>query len=230
MPMPRPSWPRRYTTTPRSSSATFCIGGRELRAAIAAQRAEHVAGQALAVHPHEHVLGPLHVAAHERDVVLAVEHRLEHDALELAELRRDRRLGEPADELLVLAPVADEVGDRDEQQAVLVGEPFELGRAGHVHLLLVDDLAQHAGRVQTGEPCARSTVASVWPARFSTPPSRASSGRMWPGRARSSGACRGIDERLDRRRRGRRPRCPCWCRGGSRPTRGTRCAGSRCSA
>ena len=38
---------------------------------------------------------------------------------------------------------------------------------------------------------AKSTVASVWPARLSTPPSRASSGRMWPGRARSSGRVAG---------------------------------------
>ncbi len=34
---------------------------------------------------------------------------------------------------------------------------------------------------------ARSTEASVWPARTSTPPSRARSGKMWPGRARSPG-------------------------------------------
>ena len=33
----------------------------------------------------------------------------------------------------------------------------------------------------------RSTAASVWPARFSTPPSRARSGKMWPGRRRSWG-------------------------------------------
>ena len=32
---------------------------------------------------------------------------------------------------------------------------------------------------------ARSTAASVWPARFSTPPRRAMSGAMCPGRARS---------------------------------------------
>ena len=31
-----------------------------------------------------------------------------------------------------------------------------------------------------------STAASVWPARTSTPPSRASSGKMWPGVARSA--------------------------------------------
>src|SRR5216684_2341799 len=34
---------------------------------------------------------------------------------------------------------------------------------------------------------ARSTEASVWPARTRTPPVRARSGKMWPGRARSCG-------------------------------------------
>ena len=34
---------------------------------------------------------------------------------------------------------------------------------------------------------ARSTAASVWPVRTSTPPERARNGNTWPGRARSSG-------------------------------------------
>lgn len=34
----------------------------------------------------------------------------------------------------------------------------------------------------------RSTEPSVWPARTSTPPSWARSGKTWPGRTRSSGA------------------------------------------
>ena len=34
---------------------------------------------------------------------------------------------------------------------------------------------------------ARSTEPSVWPARRSTPPSRARSGKTWPGRTRSVG-------------------------------------------
>ena len=38
---------------------------------------------------------------------------------------------------------------------------------------------------------ARSTDASVWPARFSTPPRRARSGKTWPGRSRSSGRVAG---------------------------------------
>ena len=38
---------------------------------------------------------------------------------------------------------------------------------------------------------ARSMAASVCPARFRTPPSRASSGKMWPGRSRSRGRVTG---------------------------------------
>ena len=34
---------------------------------------------------------------------------------------------------------------------------------------------------------ARSTAASVWPARLSTPPGRYRRGKMWPGRLRSVG-------------------------------------------
>ena len=38
---------------------------------------------------------------------------------------------------------------------------------------------------------ARSTAASVWPARTMTPPVRDRSGNMWPGRARSDGLVAG---------------------------------------
>src|SRR5207244_13609960 len=45
----------------------------ELLAAVAAERVEDVAGQALGVDANEHVLGPLDVALQQRDVVLAGE-------------------------------------------------------------------------------------------------------------------------------------------------------------
>jgi hypothetical protein len=38
----------------------------------------------------------------------------------------------------------------------------------------------------------RSTMPSVWPARTSTPPSRARSGAMWPGRTTSCGLASGL--------------------------------------
>src|ERR687894_752721 len=122
----------------------------ELGPAVAAQRAEHVAGQALAVHPHENVVLALHGPAHERQVLLAVDDRLVGVAGEVAPLGGDAGLGHPLDQLLGLAPVADEVGDRDEQEPVLLGEALELGHAGHVVLGLVDQLAQDAGRVEPG--------------------------------------------------------------------------------
>ncbi len=42
----------------------------ELRAAVAAGRVEHVAGQALRVHAHQHVFAVADVAAHQREVRL----------------------------------------------------------------------------------------------------------------------------------------------------------------
>ena len=46
----------------------------------------------------------------------------------------------------------------------------------------------------------RSTAASVWPARRSTPPSRARSGNTWPGRTRSAAVTPGCDGGADRER------------------------------
>ena len=45
---------------------------------------------------------------------------------------------------------------------------------------------------------ARSTLASVWPARSSTPPGLAFSGLTWPGWTRSSGLVSRVDRDLDR--------------------------------
>ena len=51
-------------------------GRVELHAAVAAHRAEHVAGEALAVHPHQDVVDAGDVAPDHGEVLLAVEHRL----------------------------------------------------------------------------------------------------------------------------------------------------------
>ena len=61
-----------------------------------------------------------------------------------------------------------ELGDRDQGQSVLVGEGAQLGQPGH-GAVVVDDLGHDPGRGQAGQP-ARSTAASVWPGRRSTPP------------------------------------------------------------
>ena len=62
-------------------------GRPQLRAAVAAVRAEHVAGDALAVHPHEHAVDAGDVAPHEGQVLDAVEAAAEAHAAERAPTR-----------------------------------------------------------------------------------------------------------------------------------------------
>ena len=62
---------------------------------------EDVAGQALGVHAHEHVLRGLDLALHERDVVLAGQRLAEGDRGELAVRGREPHGVDPLDELLV---------------------------------------------------------------------------------------------------------------------------------
>ena len=122
----------------------------ELLAAIAAQRVEDVAGQALGVDAHEHVVDARDVALDQRDVVLVVHQRAVADGGEVAEAGRQARLDHALDELVVPAPVGDQVGDRDHLQVVLAAVALEVGDAGH-RAVVVHDLADHAGRVQTGQ-------------------------------------------------------------------------------
>ena len=138
-------------------------GRVELHAAVAAQRVEHVAREALGVHAHEHVALALDRATHHRDVLLAVEHRLVHVRGEVAPRRRDARLGDPTDELLVLAAVLDELGDRDHQEPVLLAELDQVRDPRH-RPVVVHDLAEHAGGVharQTGQVHRRLGVAGA---------------------------------------------------------------------
>ena len=88
IPIPRPSWPRRYTTTPMPSSAICAQRGLQLSPAVAAHRAEDISGQALAVHPHEHVRLPGRLTHDECQMGLVVDHALVGDAAKLAELGR----------------------------------------------------------------------------------------------------------------------------------------------
>ena len=85
-------------------------------------------------------------------MLLAVEHRLVDVGPELAALGGDAGLGDQPHQLLVAAPVPDQVGDGDDGQVVLLGEPLELGQARHLRLVLGHDLAQHPGRGEAGGP------------------------------------------------------------------------------
>ena len=80
----------------------------------------------------------------------AVEQRLEHVRGEVAVDRGDARFRHPAHQLLAAAAVADEIGDRDDHEVVLGREPLEVGEARH-RAVVVDDLGEHARRLEAGE-------------------------------------------------------------------------------
>ena len=85
----------------------------------------------------------------------------------------------------------------------------QAGQAGHV-TVVVHDLAQQAGRIQPRRLAQIDHGLGVaGPLGGPRPPDWASSGKMWPGRARSRRAWSSrVDEDLDRARRGRPPLMP----------------------
>ena len=119
----------------------------ELLAAVAAERVEDVAGEALRVDADEHVLLAVHLAPDERDVVLAGQHLAERDRRELAVGRREAHRRHPLDQLLGAAPVLDQVLDRDHLDPVPLAVRDQVGHARH-RPVLVHDLADDAGGVQ----------------------------------------------------------------------------------
>ena len=123
----------------------------QLLAAIAAQRVEHVTGQALRVHADEHIVLTVDVALDERNVVLVVDQRAVPDGHELAEPGRELGRDDPLDQLLVPAAVGDQIRDRDHLEAVALAVRLEVAHSRH-RAVVVHDLADHPGRDQAGEP------------------------------------------------------------------------------
>ena len=103
------------------------------------------------MHPDEHVLGPGDVALDHRHVVLVVEQRPVADRGELAVGGRQLRRHHPLDQPLGAPPVGDQVGDRDHLQPVALAVRDQVRHPGHGPVV-VHDLADHARRVEAGEP------------------------------------------------------------------------------
>ena len=178
----------------------------ELLAAVAAERVEDVAGEALGVDAHEHVLLAGDLALHERDVVLAGQRLAEGDG---RELRRRRSAGRTdviaLDELLVAAPVLDQVGDRDHLQPVRGAVLDQVGHARH-RPVVVHDLADDAGRDQAREP--REVDRRLGLAGALEHAAAAGAQREDVARLDEVARPRGrVDRDLDRVRRGRARRC-----------------------
>ena len=122
----------------------------ELIAAVAAIRTKDIAGQTRRMHPHQHfvVLGDL--AHHHGDVLLAGDIALVGVHPEFAVRRGQARGCQAAHVLLVLHPVVDDVGDRDDLQAMADGELIQVRQPGH-GAVFVHDFADHGGRGHAGD-------------------------------------------------------------------------------
>src|SRR5581483_557260 len=114
---------------------------------IAAQRAERVARDAGGVDADEDVLGPVDLAAHKREMLLARRLLLVEMQRELAVLGRQLGRDEALDELLVAAPVFDQIADCDHLEPVLFREARQLRHARHCPVR-IQDLAEYTGRRQ----------------------------------------------------------------------------------
>ena len=147
----------------------------ELGAAVAAERAEEVAGQALGVDADEDVCAPRDVAADERDVLAAADQVAEDVGDERTMPGREARLGDPLDDGLGAPAVGGQVVDVNQGEPVLRARRPR-ARAG-ASSCRRRARARRGPRRGRGRPGARGrTAASVWPRRASTPPSRARSG------------------------------------------------------
>ncbi len=101
--------------------------------------------------PDQDVAAGAEVAAHQCDVLCRVDRAAVAHGTELAVPRGQPGLGNPFDERLGALPVGHQVGDRHQRQPVRVREPSQLGQPGH-RPVVTDDLGDHAGRVQAGQP------------------------------------------------------------------------------
>ena len=92
---------------------------------------------------HEHVLLAAHIALDDGNVALVVELVLVGVDAEVAVLAREVDVGDLVHEVLRALAVLDERLDRDDVEAVLLGELLESRRAHHV-AVIVHDLAAEA--------------------------------------------------------------------------------------
>ena len=152
----------------------------ETRAAIADQRAEHVAGQALAVHRDQHRLVAADVAAQQRDVLTAVDQVLPAEALELAAgVGRKARAARVSRRSCVRrCATTSAIDDRQP-------EPLQLGAARQAAHVLAGDRAQRGGGGAAGHPREIHRGLGVAGA-LEHAAGRARSGKTAPGRLKSS--------------------------------------------
>ena len=124
--------------------------GVQLPAAVAPCRMKDVAGEALRMHPREHVVMTMHIAEDQRNVFVVIDIVAVADDAELAELRWEPCFGHAVHQALRAQPMRDELRDRDERQSVRSGEGLQLRTFG-CGAVIVEDFANHTGRLQPGK-------------------------------------------------------------------------------
>ena len=112
---------------------------------------EDVARQAFRVHAHEHVVLAVDLPLDHGHVVLVVDQGAVPDDVEVAERGGQPGLNHSLHQLVVAPPVGDQVGHRDHLQAVAPGVVLQVGHPRH-RAVVVEDLADHRGRGEPGEP------------------------------------------------------------------------------
>ncbi len=137
--------------TPAPSAADLFHRETQLETTVATLGAEDISGQTLGVHPHQDVGFARDITHHQCDVLSLVHIVAVADDGELAVLGRQFRLGETMNQLLHPEPVGHQLGDRDKCETVLLRESLEL-RPPSAGPILIEHLADHSGRIKTGEP------------------------------------------------------------------------------
>ncbi len=123
----------------------------QLHPAVAAQRVEDIAGETLRVHPHQHVALAGDIAVHQRDVFRPVDIVAIADDAEVTDNRGKPRVGDPVHQPLGPQPVGHQLGHRHQRQPVFRGKGAQLRQPRH-RAVGVEDLADHAGRLQPRQP------------------------------------------------------------------------------
>jgi hypothetical protein len=103
------------------------------------------------MHTYKHVGLACHVAFYQRHMVLVIDQRAVADRDELTEGGRQRGRDHPLDQLVVLAAIGNELGDRNHLQAVPLAIRLEVSDPGHA-AVVVHDLADHPRRDEPREP------------------------------------------------------------------------------
>jgi hypothetical protein len=120
-----------------------------LEAAVAAEAAEDVTGEAFAMDADEYGLVGLDVAEYESDVLCGIDGRLEGNDEGVTEGGREAGLRHAIYEALVFKAVGDDLRDTHDVESVCFSDDLQVGQASH-GAVFVHDFADHAGFGEAG--------------------------------------------------------------------------------